>query len=82
MLRKDSLKCTFSHQPDVEKFQYAVTPAEAGGQKALKRLDSRFRGNDITGREKTFSNIFNALNGKVSNHYIFWILQETQTIKA
>jgi len=32
--------------PDAEKLPFAVTPAKAGVQKTLKRLDSCFRRND------------------------------------
>jgi len=38
-----------------EKFYCVVTLAKAGVQKALKRMDSRFRGNDHSGLEKGFS---------------------------
>jgi hypothetical protein len=40
---------------DAEKPQFAVTPAEAGVQKALKRLDSWFRRNDDLRPKNTFS---------------------------
>ncbi len=45
----------FCPNKDAEKIRYVVTPAKAGDQKALKRLDSRFRRDDLTGREKAFS---------------------------
>jgi hypothetical protein len=33
----------------IVKLEKVVTPAKAGVQKSMKRLDSRFRGNDILG---------------------------------
>ena len=33
----------------IVKLKKGVTPAKAGAQKFLKRLDSRFRGNDYLG---------------------------------
>jgi hypothetical protein len=61
--REKNFRCRIGiFQREAAKLQYAVTPAKAIGENVLKRLDSRFRGNDITGREKTFSASYKNLN--------------------
>jgi hypothetical protein len=39
----------------MEKFQHTVALAKGGAQKALKKLDFRFRGNDTKGLKRNFS---------------------------
>jgi hypothetical protein len=55
--RRGDLSAIF--QQDTEKLQFVVTPAKAGAQEALKRMDSCFRRNDDIRRKRLFQQTAN-----------------------